>query len=558
MVLVLAGCTPAPGVQEGPRAGNSTQGYVTAAGRGLEVEGEPVQLKAVNFTNRFDLDIKTADLLTSAHHTEQDFVRVRELGFNSVRFVMRGDWHDEDPKIFWEWLDRNVSWAREHGVWLILDLHIPLGGNWLDPGSNDTDFSVWSNPEVRNQNVELWREIATRYRNEPAIGAYDLMNEPVTTDSTGRQWQSLAQQLTDTIRSVGDQHLIIAGGVYGVDGQFDPEGQERHFLIDDENVMYDFHFYEPYSFTHQYASWVDPDRDGGHYPDPDHLVATSDPSSLPEESITTPPLPEGTSGWRPYDSGRVTIESPSAAAAMPQFIVEGGMTGKVQFDRVVVTEYGPDGTELRQVLEDQLTSSSTSSWYSWGDRNGTDPSAQLIREGSGHQDEASLSIGGTVESGAGWNNSEHLFKVVPGHQYRVQGYMRGEDVALTDDHSRIALELAVYGEDPNAPGGGFFGRDKEYLAYVMDQHLQFGAQHNVPMSIMEFGAVRHTFERNNKGGDRWVADMLALLKEKDLSFAYWEYHDPEMGIYVHKSGQPSQSNSPLEEVLRRELREDGS
>ena len=92
----------------------------------------------------------------------------------------------------------------------------------------------------------------------------------------------------------------------------------------------------------------------------------------------------------------------------------------------------------------------------------------------------------------------------------------------------------------------------------MAQHLRFGADHDVPMSVMEFGAVRQVFEMEGKGGERWVGDMLDLLAENDLSFAYWEYHDSAMGIYLNKNGAPSQPNAALLEVLRRELPEDGA
>jgi endoglucanase len=298
----------------------------------------------------------------------------------------------------------------------------------------------------------------------------------VTTDSDGEQWQSLAQELVETIRAVDENHLLVVGGVYGVEGRFDPEGQERHFLVDDENVMHDFHFYEPYPYTHQYAPWVDPARDGGTYPDPDRLVATIPPEVSEADVVATSSLPEGTSGWTRYDSGVVTVEDPSAVAALPQFVAEGRMDGTARVDGVTVTEYGPDGTALREVLDDPMDRSSTGSWNGWGDDDGADPSVRLEREPSGRQDDGSLSV---------------------------------------------------------------------------------GAEHGVPLSVMEFGAVRQTFEMPGKGGDRWVGDVLGLLAEHDLSFGYWEYHDPDMGIFVDEGGAPDEPSEALLEVLRRELHEGG-
>ena len=240
-------------------------------------------------------------------------------------------------------------------------------------------------------------------------------------------------------------------------------------------------------------------RDGGRYPDPDRLVSTTAPRLLDGTRIGTPFLPVGTSGWQEYDSGMVTVDAPDATAASPQIVVGGGMEGTAHFDSIRVTEYG-----------------------------------------------------------AGWSSSENIFAVVPGNRYRIRGYMRGDEVTgAAGEEPRIGLRLELYGAQAGAAGDGFLPRDKEYLDHAMSQHLAFGAEHEVPMSVLEFGAVRHAFEMEGKGGDRWVADVLALLREHDLSFGYWEYHDSVMGIYLDLDGAESRPNDALQEVLRRDLHEDG-
>lgn len=557
-VLVSTGCSP--GADTGaPSTGDSElTGFVQADGRGLAVDGEPTRLEAVNFTNRYDASITADELVTSGHHSERDYERVKELGFNSVRFAFRGEWYVQDREAFWAWLDQNVEWARQHGVRLILDLHIPIGGYWLGSDPESADFRLWTDAGVRQQNVDLWASIAERYRDEPAVAAYDLLNEPVTTDSSGEQWRSLAQDMTEAIRAVDRNHLLVIGAVYGTDGGFDPEGVERHLLVDDDNAMYDFHFYDPYRYTHQFAPWVPNARDGGSYPDPDHLVRTAEPRVLTGNRIGTASLPPGTSDWEEYDSGLVTVEERDATAASPQVVVEGRMDGTAYFDSIRVTEYGPDGTEIREVLHDRLDEDSATAWYPWTGEDRGDASVEHTRESSGHQDDASLSIRGTVPSGAGWSSSENVFPVVPGHQYRIRGYMRGKEVAGAEGQDpRVGLRLELYGEQPDAPGGGFLPRDEEYLDHAMSAHLRFGAEHGVPMSVLEFGTIRHTFEIEGKGGDRWVGDALALLREHDLSFAYWEYHDLDMGVYLNLDGEDGEPNEALQEVLRHALREDG-
>lgn len=556
--LTAAGCTPSRDSEVEPTAAPpSTTGFVAAEGRGLVVDGEPTRLKAVNFSNLYHRNLDGNDLLESQHHSEVDFERAKELGFNSVRFAFDGEWFVDSPETFMAWLDQNVAWARDHDIRLILDLHTPIGGFWLDPTSDAVSFDVWSDPALQQKNADLWRAIAARYKDEPAIAAYDLLNEPVTTDATGEQWKELAQELVDAVRSEDPNHLLVIGGIYGVDGKYGAAGIDQHFLVDDENAMYDFHFYEPIKYTHQYASWVEgPIQDGGGYPDPDIVLPTGEKVMLPESRISTPSLPTGTTDWAAYDSGIVPLTDASAIAATPLVTVQGGMQGTATFDAITVTEYGPDGTELRTIIDEPMDKNGTLDWYQW--TFGGDPAAPpgFAREATGHEDDGSLSISDAEDASAvsGWSNDGRLFKVTSGNQYRIQGYMRGQNISsTTETDPRITLHLDVYTRSPGAAEGGFIERDKDYLAYEMAKHLEFGANNDVPMSVMEFGTVRQAFEMEDKGGDQWVTDMLALLEENDLSFAYWEYHGTQMGLYLSGSGQPGEPNTALQDVLRREL-----
>ncbi|WP_445153726.1 glycoside hydrolase family 5 protein [Arthrobacter sp. Hor0625] len=556
-VLVIAGCTLTRGTGGPPEAAKA-DGFITAEGRGLVLDGAPVRLQAVNFSNFYHRNLNGAELLTSQHHAKEDFARAKDLGFNSVRFAFDGDWYVDSPDIFWQWLDRNVAWARDHGMRLILDLHTPIGGFWLDPTSDAVSFDLWSDPKLQQQNADLWRAVAARYKDEPAIAAYDLLNEPVTTDATGEQWKRLAQQLVAAVRAEDPNHLLVVGGIYGVNGRYGAAGIDPHFLVNDENVVYDFHFYEPIKYTHQYASWVEgPIQDGGSYPDPDTLLPTGERVLLPESRIATKPLPAGTTGWAAYDSGIVAIEDPKAVAAMPLVTAQGGVRGTASFDAITVTEYGPDGAELRQLVNDRLDRDGTLDWHEWSYGAGAGSGPKFAREKSGHRDNGSLSISNAVDAGtiAGWSNDGHLFKVVPGNKYRIQGHMRGQGIAATGSSApAAALQIDVYAQSPGAAGGGFLTRGKDYLAHELGKRLKFGADNNVPMSVMEFGLVRQAFEMEGKGGGQWVTDMLGLLKENDLSFAYWEYHGNQMGLYLSGTGKPGEPNTALHEALAGGLR----
>ena len=212
--------------------------YIHAEGRRLVYKEKSFVLKAVCFSNNYSFISNPTELLSSKHHSEEDFKKIKEMGFNSIRFAFKGEWFEKDPKVFWKWLDQNIAWARKNEVFLILDLHVPIGGFWLHPTSKKVDYRLWTDSRIKQKNLDMWRAISKRYKNEPYVAAYDILNEPVTTDSTGEQWVRLAQELVDQIRIEDKRHLIIVEKLYGVKKNYGTKGLQSQFLVKDSNVMY--------------------------------------------------------------------------------------------------------------------------------------------------------------------------------------------------------------------------------------------------------------------------------------------------------------------------------
>ena len=101
---------------------------------------------------------------------------------NVVRFNLNYRVFEDDAQPFvyrqdgWQWLDRNLNWARQAGVRVILDLHSPQGG--ADVGASASGTDLWTDDTNQQRLVALWKEIATRYRDSTWVAAYDLLNEP--------------------------------------------------------------------------------------------------------------------------------------------------------------------------------------------------------------------------------------------------------------------------------------------------------------------------------------------------------------------------------------------
>lgn len=108
-------------------------------------------------------------------------------------------------------------------------------------------------PEGADAYLSLWKFLAAHYATrDPERLFFDLMNEPEITDAA--KWNALQASVVVAIRAIDKQHTIIATGdkYAGIDEllQVTP--------LADANVVYTFHFYEPFPFTHQGATWSAP------------------------------------------------------------------------------------------------------------------------------------------------------------------------------------------------------------------------------------------------------------------------------------------------------------
>jgi endoglucanase len=99
--------------------------------------------------------------------------------------------------------------------------------------------------------VGLWRQIAARYKHRPARVYFELLNEPhgkLTED----KWNAAIPRLLAAVRETNPTRPVIAGP-----GQWNAvRGLDRLQLPDDRNLIVTVHFYDPFEFTHQGASWV--------------------------------------------------------------------------------------------------------------------------------------------------------------------------------------------------------------------------------------------------------------------------------------------------------------
>ncbi|HLP65461.1 cellulase family glycosylhydrolase [Flavobacterium sp.] len=198
--------------------------------------------------------------------TKRDIDSLAAWGFNSVRLPMHYNLYTlpiEQERVAGEntWLEEGFSmtdsllnWCAANKMYLILDLHAAPGGQGKDANISDYDEtkpSLWENKANQDKMIAFWKKIALRYKNEPWIGGYDIINEPnwnfSGTNKNGcdetlnAPLRTLQMEITKAIREVDQKHLII------IEGNCWGNNYKGIFPLWDENMALSFHKYWNYN-----------------------------------------------------------------------------------------------------------------------------------------------------------------------------------------------------------------------------------------------------------------------------------------------------------------------
>jgi endoglucanase len=505
----------------------------------VDANGNKIYLRGVAFGNEVWSNVE----IPTTHHSEVDYGRVHDMGMNAVRFYMNYITFEDDanPYVYkqtgWDWIDQNIAWAKAHGVYLILNMHVPQGGFQSNGGGD----ALWNDPHNQARLKALWFNIAKKYANEPTIAAFDLLNEPVVTASLS-QWKNFSQDIIDTIRTVNKNQMIIVERVNAVGSDWSNNSDMNFFDLTGDNIAYEFHFYLPMEFTHQGASWITPMYPIGQtYPDPNRIYITGS-SSFYTASFSNATLPSGTYDWTEYiESAKFAVNDPLMQLGKPTFVNREN-TGKVWVDDIVVKEYDPSGAYTRTICTIDVASYGDG-WYYWSQDGsgsaGTDNT-------TGHSSSNSIYIQGST-SDANLSNSKYYFIPKQGYSYTIGGWVKG-DAVTTGSKAMFRLDFEKLSTD-----GSAYTLDKDYLASQVDQYFNWTQSKNRPLYLGEFGVISNGYE-NNLGGVRWTGDMIDILKERNAHFTYHDYHEDAFGIY-RGSGtiDPSNCNQALIDLFKSKL-----
>ncbi len=174
------------------------------------------------------------------------FVKIAEAGFTSVRLPVRFSAHASaappytiSPS-FLARVDWAVQQALNHNLAIVLDMH-----HYLE---------MMSEPEQnRARFLALWEQLAEHYREYPPEVMFELLNEP-NQALTAPLWNEIVAEVLVIIRRTNPTRIVIVGPVNWNGHEALPD---LKLPAEDRYLIATFHYYLPFTFTHQGADWVE-------------------------------------------------------------------------------------------------------------------------------------------------------------------------------------------------------------------------------------------------------------------------------------------------------------
>jgi endoglucanase len=180
--------------------------------------------------------------------SDADFKAIAKAGFNSVRIPVRWSTHTANrppyaiDKNFMKRIKVVVGEARAAGLNVILNSH-----HFEEVHSDPSDANI-------ARLARIWSQIAAAFANEPRDHLwFEIENEPHDKFNDTNLLKVLSPALAEIRKTNPDRPVIIGGEFWsGINSLATLK------LPDDPYIIPTFHYYDPFFFTHQGATWIDP------------------------------------------------------------------------------------------------------------------------------------------------------------------------------------------------------------------------------------------------------------------------------------------------------------
>ncbi len=189
---------------------------------------------------------------------EEDFKTISEWGLDHIRLPIDYELVEtaEGTPIEkgYERIRQAAQWCKKYKINMLLDLHKTAGYSF-DLGYNESGF--FDSETLQERFYKLWERLAknfaTIFDGTDCEICFELLNE-VTDQAYCKKWNAIAKTCIERIRKIAPVTKILVGSYWNNSLASVKDLDEPY----DENIVYNFHCYEPLLFTHQGAPWVGP------------------------------------------------------------------------------------------------------------------------------------------------------------------------------------------------------------------------------------------------------------------------------------------------------------
>lgn len=210
--------------------------------------------RGINLSNWFNDYSDPSQFSNRFNNTH--FKQIKDAGFTYVRLpigpsVLCGTSKIEDIQtanlVHIENAVKNIQAA---GLAVTIEMH-PFGDNF--------EARLAIDPLARQSFRQFWKNLANNFKgydtsrlffevwNEPNIGA-----ERLVSGIDKNWWAPFQEQIVASIREAAPNHyIIVTAENYGSWSEL-----LQLPIINQKKIIYNFHFYDPFTFTHQGADWI--------------------------------------------------------------------------------------------------------------------------------------------------------------------------------------------------------------------------------------------------------------------------------------------------------------
>lgn len=212
----------------------------TSGQKFIDSEGRQRIFNGMNFCDKGYYDPESPRKIYTVDFNEDLIKNISEMGFNIIRLGLTWDAVEPEPRKYdEEYLDKIQKVAdlcAKYGVYFYLDMHQDLYGGTIDTPADGapawacltdgakfqpTRFvwaegyfwgkaihncfdNFWANKEykgipLQTYYCDMWKHVAERFKDHPALFGFDLMNEPFPGSDGGKVFRKLIAGVAKTI-----------------------------------------------------------------------------------------------------------------------------------------------------------------------------------------------------------------------------------------------------------------------------------------------------------------------------------------------------------------------